>query len=163
MHKSLLKLAKMILNLAQVDTKEGKTLISEGALEIGSEVFVEDENGELAPAEDGEYNTEENVIVIADGKVAEIREIAKEENEPEQESEAEPIQEAEEPEAEPDERDNRIAELEAQVAELNNIIVEKDEEIGRLRAELEKSDVKPAEEQLKSQKPEKTKFQIHFV
>ena len=91
MHKSLLKLAKMILNLAQVDTKEGKTLISEGALEIGSEVFVEDENGELAPAEDGEYNTEENVIVIADGKVAEIREIAKEENEPEQESEAEPI------------------------------------------------------------------------
>mgnify|MGYP002508240050 FL=1 len=44
--------------------------------------------------------------------------------------------------------------MEAQIAELNNVIVEKDEEIGKLRKQLEESDAKPAEEQLKSQKTE---------
>ena len=51
-------------------------------------------------------------------------------------------------------KDEEIARLQAQIEELNAIIVEKDAEIGRLKAELEKSDSKPAEEQLKSQKPE---------
>jgi hypothetical protein len=43
-------------------------------LKEGDSVFVEDEEGNRTPAEDGEYVTEDNkTIVVVDGKVAEIR------------------------------------------------------------------------------------------
>ena len=172
MNSKLLKLARMVMNLSEVKTNKGE-LISETVIEVGSEVFVEDANDRLVPAPDGEYVTQDEVtIVVADGKVVEIRE--KEVVEApveEQPMEEQPVEEplAEEPEqpvdepAQPDEKDKRIAELETQIAELNQVIVEKDEEIGRLKAELEKSDSKPAEEQLKSQKAEtKSWFKPRF-
>ena len=74
MHKKLLKLAKMILNFEQTETDKG-ALIHEGELAVGVEVFKEDENGELVAAEDGEYIADDKVIVVAEGKVAEIREL----------------------------------------------------------------------------------------
>lgn len=143
----------MLLKLAEVSTDKG-VLISDDELAVGREVFIEDENGELVAAPDGEYTDEKGVIfVIAEGKVAEIREAepAPAQEQPAEEQLAEP-----EPEPEPDERDAEIARLQAQIEELNNIIAEKDEEIGKLKAELEKSDEIPAEEQLKSQQPEKS-------
>lgn len=68
----ILNLARMIAKFSEISTDKG-TLISDGELAVGVEVFVE-VDGELAPAEDGEY-TQENgdVIVVAEGKVAEIR------------------------------------------------------------------------------------------
>ena len=43
-------------------------------LKAGDEVYIEGENGSREPIADGEYRTEGNkVIVVADGKVAEIR------------------------------------------------------------------------------------------
>ena len=43
-------------------------------LKAGDEVFIRDEEGERRPAPDGEYTTEDGkVIVVVDGKVAEIR------------------------------------------------------------------------------------------
>ena len=170
MNSKLYKLAKLVLNLAEIETDKAK-LIIDGEIEIGKEVFIEDENAELVAPEDGEYVTEKQILIIADGKIAEINE--KEEQEPEQEPEQAPeeVEQEEEtpaeeqPEEAPaeDEKDKRIAELEAQVAELNQVIVEKDEEIGKLKAELEKSDAQPAEEELKSQKPEqKSWFKPRF-
>ena len=174
MNSKLYKLAKMVLNLAQIKTNKGE-LISETVIEVGSEVFIEDTNDMLVPAPDGEYVTQDEVtIVVADGKVVEIRE--KEPAEApveEQPMEEQPVEEplAEEPveeqpmddPAQPDERDKRIAELEAQIEELNQVIVEKDELIGELRKKLEESDAKPAEEQLKSQKTEhKTWFKARY-
>lgn len=159
MNSKLYKLAKMILHLSQIKTNKGE-LISETVIEVGSEVFIEDVNDMLVPAPDGEYVTQDEVtIVVADGKVVEIREKETEEAPVEEQPVEEPL--AEEPveeqpteEAEPDEKDKRIAELEAQIAELNQVIVEKDELIGELRKKLEETDSKPAEEQLKSQKIE---------
>lgn len=159
MNSKLYKLAKMILHLSQIKTNKGE-LISETVIEVGSEVFIEDVNDMLVPAPDGEYVTQDEVtIVVADGKVVEIREKETEEAPVEEQPVEEPL--AEEPveeqpteEAEPDEKDKRIAELEAQIAELNQVIVEKDELIGELRKKLEETDTKPAEEQLKSQKIE---------
>lgn len=157
MNSKLLKLARMVMNLSEVKTNKGE-LISETVIEVGSEVFIEDTNDMLVAAPDGEYVTQDEVtLVVADGKVVEIREKETEEQ-PVEEPVEEPL--AEEPEqpmdepAQPDERDAEIAKLQAQIEELNSIIAEKDEEIGRLKAELEKSDSKPAEEQLKSQKTE---------
>ena len=172
MNSKLLKLARMVMHLSEVKTNKGE-LISETVIEVGSEVFIEDANDMLVPAPDGEYVTQDEVtIVVADGKVVEIREKETEEQ-PTEEQPKQPVEEplAEEPveeqpmdePAQPDERDQRIAELEAQIAELNNIIVQKDELIGELRKKLEETDTKPAEEQLKSQKPEhKTWFKARY-
>ena len=166
MNSKLLKLARMVMNLSQIKTNKGE-LISETVIEVGSEVFIEDVNDMLVPAPDGEYVTQDEVtLVVADGKVVEIREKETEEQ-PTEELPKQPVEEplAEEPveEAEPDEKDAEIAKLQAQIEELNSIIAEKDEEIGRLKAELEKSDSQPAEEQLKSQKSEtKSWFKPRF-
>ena len=171
MNSKLLKLARMVMHLSEVKTNKGE-LISETVIEVGSEVFIEDANDMLVAAPDGEYVTQDEVtLVVADGKVVEIREKEQEEQ-PTEEQPKQPVEEplAEEPveeqpveEAEPDERDAEIAKLQAQIEELNSIIAEKDEEIGRLKAELEKSDSKPAEEQLKSQKTEtKSWFKPRF-
>lgn len=163
MNSKLYKLAKLVLQLAEMETDKG-LLISDAEIEVGREVFIEDENGELVAAPDGEYKESngDRVFVVVDGRVTEIREPEAEEPAPLPEPEPEPepeepleIQEEEEPEAEEpieDEKDKRIAELESQIEELNNIIAEKDEEIGKLKAELESSDSQPAEELLKSQK-----------
>ena len=174
MNSKLYKLAKMILNLAQIKTNKGE-LISETVIEVGSEVFIEDVNDMLVAAPDGEYVTQDEVtIVVADGKVAEIREKEQqeapvEEQPMDEQPTEEPLAEEQPVEEQPveeapveDERDKRIAELEAQIEELNNIIVSKDEEIGRLKAELEKSDAEPAEEQLKSQKVVKSIWKPRF-
>ena len=174
MNSKLYKLAKMILRLSEIKTNKGE-LISETVIEVGSEVFIEDANDMLVPAPDGEYVTQDEVtIVVADGKVAEIREKEVEEQPTEEQpTEEQPVEEplAEEPvEEQPteeapveDDKDKRIAELEAQIDELNQVIVEKDEEIGKLKAELEKSDSRSAEEMLKSQKTEhKTWFKSRY-
>ena len=168
MNKNLLKLAKMVLSLAEVETDKAK-LIIEGEPEVGKEVFIEDENGELVAPEDGEYEAETQILVIAEGKIAEVRdkepeggEAPAEESQPEEAPAEAPVESAqaeegeqpaeEAPESDP--KDEEIAKLQAQIEELNNIIVEKDAEIGKLKAELEKSDAEPAEEALKSQKTE---------
>ena len=171
MNSKLLKLARMVMNLAEIKTNKGE-VISETVIEVGSEVFIEDANDMLVPAPDGEYVTQDEVtIVVADGKVVEIREKEPVEEQPVEEQPKQPVEEplAEEPEQSTeeapaeDEKDAEIAKLQAQIEELNNIIAEKDEEIGRLKAELEKSDAEPAEEQLKSQKTEtKSWFKPRF-
>ena len=167
MNSKLLKLARMVMNLSQIKTNKGE-LISETVIEVGSEVFIEDVNDMLVAAPDGEYVTQDEVtIVVADGKVVEIREKETEEQ-PTEEQPKQPVEEplAEEPVEEApteDDKDKRIAELETQIAELNQVIVEKDELIGELRKKLEESDAKPAEEQLKSQKSErKTWFKARY-
>ena len=172
MNSKLLKLARMVMNLSEVKTNKGE-LISETVIEVGSEVFVEDANDMLVPAPDGEYVTQDEVtIVVADGRIVEIREKETEEAPVEEQPVEEPVEEplAEQPVEEApveeapveDDKDKRIAELEAQIEELNQVIVEKDEEIGKLKSELEKSDSRPAEEQLKSQKTVKPIWKPRF-
>ena len=80
----LVKLAKMLMALGQTETDKG-TLIYEGELAVGVEVFVESEEGALLPAEDGEYAFEDKILVVEDGKIAEIREVQEPEPEPEPE------------------------------------------------------------------------------
>lgn len=156
MNKKLLKLAKMVLALAETATDKA-ILIHEGELAVGLEVFVEDENGELQPAEDGEYETENQIIVVAEGKVAEIRD--KEAQEPEPEPEPEP-----DPENLDEEEEARIAELEAELEAKNAELEEKDARIAELEAELEdlkakleESDARSAEEELKMNKQNQPK------
>lgn len=79
-------------------SEEGQQIIwnEDGDIAEGYEVFMEqeDENGELqyVPVPDGEYKIEDKVIVVAEGKVSEIRV----EEAPAEEPAAEPAQMEEE-------------------------------------------------------------------
>lgn len=65
--------------LASVATDKGE-LLYEGELAVGTEVFVADEEGNQVVAPDGEYTLEDGkVVVVAEGKVAEIIEVSVEE------------------------------------------------------------------------------------
>lgn len=97
--------------------------------------IITDEDGNTAPAEDGEYRTEDGkTIIVENGQVAEIRdpeaEVAPQGDEPQEAAEEEAAPEAAEPEAPAaeDELDykalyeqalERIAELEAALAKAN--------------------------------------------
>lgn len=71
----------MLLSLSQTETDKG-TLIAETEIEVGVEVFIEDENGEMVAAPDGDYTTDDKVITVVDGKVTEIKDKEKEVTEP---------------------------------------------------------------------------------
>lgn len=141
----MLRLAKMIMKFAEVETDKG-ALIYEGELAEGVEVFIEIE-GELTPAPDGDYRADDQIITVAEGKVTKLEIVETEE------PEAEPVKNAEET---PEEVDPRIAELETKITELEAIIAERDAHIAELEAQLVEKDeqlqmsvAKPAHKEVK--------------
>ena len=128
--KFMLKLARMVMKFAEVETDKG-LLTYEGELVVGNEVFIE-KDGELIPAEDGEYVAEDKTIVVKDGKIAEI--VMKEDEQPVP-IEGEDVENPTDNTIKEDEKDVKIAELEA-------VIVEKDKEIESLKAEIEEMKTK---------------------
>lgn len=74
LNKNLFKLARLLKLLSEVSTNQGM-LVSEGEIEVGTEVFVYDEEGNAIPAPEGEYIVDggEMTIVVVDGIVSEIR------------------------------------------------------------------------------------------
>ena len=159
MNSKLLKLARIILKFATTMVGEIEW-IHDGPLAVGVEVYTEDENGELIPVADGEYETENMKIVVKDGKIDEITEINKEPQEPQEPQEptqttepmaAEPTTEPQEPTTEPqsDEKDAKIAELTNKIAELNTkiaVLVEEIDNKNDLIEELQEKLVKPLEQ-----------------
>lgn len=127
-----LKLMKFLLKFAEVETDKG-LLTYEGELVVGNEVFIE-KDGELIPAEDGEYVAEDKTIVVKDGKIAEIVEVNNEDMQPAPEEEV-MVENPTDNTIKEDEKDVKIAELEA-------VIVEKDKEIESLKAEIEEMKTK---------------------
>ena len=132
-----LKLAKLLLKFAEVETDKG-LLTYEGELEVGNEVFIE-KDGELIPAEDGEYVAGDKTITVKDGKIAEIVEVEVEVEQPapteEVMIEGEDVENPVDNTIKEDEKDVKIAELEA-------VIAEKDKEIESLKAEIEEMKTK---------------------
>ena len=129
-----LKLARMLMKFAEVETDKG-LLTYEGELVVGNEVFIE-KDGELIPAEDGEYVAEDKTIIVKDGKIAEV-EIEVEQPTPEEGVmiEGEDVENPTDNTIKEDEKDVKIAELEA-------VIAEKDKEIESLKAEIEEMKTK---------------------
>ena len=105
-------------NLASVAT-DGGELSYEGELEVGTEVFVIDEEGNKTPAQDGDYKAEDGkTIKVADGKVAEIvEETAEESTEDAKDETAEQMETLSKENAE---LKAQVAELQKQVQELKN-------------------------------------------
>lgn len=124
----------------------------EGDLEVGMAVHGVDEEGNIFNLEDGEYRADDGTVyVIAEGKVAEIREPDGEteseptgddvqpEEETQEEVNAEDAPEEAPAEAEEDPRDEQIRNLEAEVARLER-------ENGELRERIAELEDKPAAE-----------------
>ena len=130
--KFMLKLARMVMKFAEVETDKG-LLTYEGELEVGNEVFIE-KDGELIPAEDGEYVAGDKTITVKDGKITEIVEVEKEVEQlvP---IEGEDVENPTDNTIKEDEKDVKIAELE-------EVIAEKDKEIESLKAEIEEMKTK---------------------
>lgn len=85
----IIKLMKMLAKFAEVVTDKA-TLIYDGELVEGVDVSVENEAGEIVPAEDGEYKTETQVITVEGGKVTKIEDIEVEEEPTEEPTTEEP-------------------------------------------------------------------------
>ena len=151
-NSKLLKLARLVLKFMTTMVGEVEW-VHEGNLSVGTEVYTEDENGELIPVADGEYETETMKIVVKDGKIEEITEINKEPQEPQEPTQTtEPMaQEPQEPttEPQPDEKDAKITELTNKIAELETkiaVLVEEIDNKNDLIEELQEKLVKPVEQ-----------------
>lgn len=134
----LFKLAHILMKFAEVATDKG-VLVAESDLEIGVEVQLVNAEGDIVPAEDGDYLTETDTIKVEGGKVVDIQPIEQPE---------EPAEElAEEPIEEPIEQPNdELAELQAKIDELTQEVADRDARIAELEAEVEQLKNKPVEE-----------------
>ncbi len=145
----LFKLSKMLVKLSETKTDKG-VLIAGDELVVGVEVFIDTE-GELTPAEDGEYLTEDSKIVVKDGKVEDIQMIEDVKEEVKEEVKNEEIVEEvlEEPVApQEDEKDAKIKELETLLEEKEKLVKELEEKVKELEDKL----AEPAEQSVKMSK-----------
>lgn len=131
----LLKLKQALMSFEEVITDKG-TLVVDGELAVGTEVYVGDE-----VAADGEYTLEDGrIVVVTEGKISEIKE-KEPEQEPEPTNDPEPVQQEGEPTQDPDpepepQENEKVAELEAKIQELENVIIEKDAKIQELEDKI---------------------------
>jgi len=139
--KIMAEVTKRIANVEFASTSTDKGVIfSEGEIEIGADVFGLDENGERVALEDGEYIRENDVIVVAGGKITEIREIEA----PAEESTEESGDEGEHPAPVEGEEEQPEASEEAPAPETEEQPEEQPEEVAEEVAE--ESDEQPADD-----------------
>lgn len=144
MNLNVMKLFRSLMKLGKVETDNGVLIYEGDVLTEGTEVFIEDENGNIVPAPDGQYGD----YKVVDGKIAPAEVV-----EPEAKPESEEVMQEEvivEPEPEVKESDDdkyeeRISALESKVAELEGKVAE----LISAKEELEFSQLKPAEKEIK--------------
>ena len=166
--KVMLK-ALLDLKMSEVITDKATLIYDADILEEGVEVFVQDpENADkVIPAEDGEYTIEEEkkIVVVKDGKVAEIKEMEQAEETTETTEttdttevvEAEVITEtpAEDPIAEEvteeTEDDKRLSEILDTVTELANRLSALEGKLTEMEERLSKVEGQPAAEPIEDE------------
>ena len=144
MNLNVMKLFRSLMKLGKVETDNGVLIYEGDVLEVGTEVFIEDENGNIVPAPDGQYGD----YKVVDDKIAPAEVV-----EPEAKPESEEVMQEEvivEPEPEVKESDDdkyeeRISALESKIAELEGKVAE----LISAKEEFEFSQLKPAEKEIK--------------
>ena len=144
--KVKLTLQKLLLQFGEMSTDKGLLEYTGEELVVGAEVFIDGN-----PAPDGEYKiAEDKVIVVADGKVAEIKEPAPK---PEPEPAPEVPVEAEE--------DNLVMVIEPLVNEINAVKAELEavkSRLAEIESKLQEDAAKPADEVFSTQNGTKSNF-----
>lgn len=161
---NIIKLSKQLSKFVSIPYADGN-LICDGELEVGKELFIEDANGELSPAA-GEYETDDKIIRVENGIISEILE--KEESADTEESagteeqkqnlEDETKSESKDNASVDEDKDKKIAELEAKVAELEAKIAELTSSMNFVKEEL----AKPVENFSSSKKNQKPLFKTYW-
>lgn len=146
--KVKLTLQKLLLQFGEVSTDKGLLEYTGEELVVGAEVFIDGN-----PAPDGEYKiAEDKVIVVADGKVAEIKEPAPEPQEPEPAPEV-PVEAATE--------EDLVAVIEPLVNEINAVKAELEavkSRLAEIESKLQEDAAKPADEVFSTQNGTKSNF-----
>ena len=147
--KVKLTLQKLLLQFGEVSTDKGLLEYTGEELVVGAEVFIDGN-----PAPDGEYKiAEDKVIVVADGKVAEIKEPAPEPEPQEPEPAPEvPVEAAEE---------DLVAVIEPLVNEINAVKAELEavkSRLAEIESKLQEDAAKPADEVFSTQNGTKSNF-----
>lgn len=164
--KVMLK-ALLDLKMSEVITDKATLIYDADILEEGVEVFVQDpENADkVIPAEDGEYTIEEEkkIVVVKDGKVAEVKEMEQAEETTEETTdtteviEAEVVAEtpAEDPIAEEvieeTEDNKRLVEILNTVTELTNRLSALEGKLTEMEERLSKVEGQPAAEPIEDE------------
>ena len=142
--KVKLTLQKLLLQFGEMSTDKGLLEYTGEELVVGAEVFIDGN-----PAPDGEYKiAEDKVIVVADGKVAEIKEPAPK---PEPAPEV-PVEAAEE---------DLVAVIEPLVNEINAVKAELEavkSRLAEIESKLQEDAAKPADEVFSTQNGTKSNF-----
>jgi predicted RNase H-like nuclease (RuvC/YqgF family) len=160
MNQKLYKLFKMLAKFETVSTVDNLTLELPNGLNVDSEVFVENEEGELVPIQDGEYQIGDVTIVVVGGIIAEIKQT--DINEPIEEPTEEPeTLETEEPTTEEPET-NEVEKLKQKVAELEEENTQLKAKIADLEAKLSEPIEEPIEDVFKAVEP-KNEPKIDFT
>ena len=145
--KVKLTLQKLLLQFGEVSTDKGLLEYTGEELVVGAEVFIDGN-----PAPDGEYKiAEDKVIVVADGKVAEIKEPAPE-PEPEPAPEV-PVEAATE--------EDLVTVIEPLVNEINAVKAELEavkSRLAEIESKLQEDAAKPADEVFSTQNGTKSNF-----
>lgn len=145
MRVKLLKLAKLLHTFEMITTDKGN-LISENEVIVGTEVFIENAEGELEPAPSGEYTSKDNIYIVESGKVIEIKIL----NVEEPIETTEPIEQTEEfTEVEEVVETIETPTVEEVVEVAEEVVDEKEKIIEELKAEIER--LKAENEELKKQ------------
>lgn len=138
--KVKLTLQKLLLQFGEMSTDKGLLEYTGEELVVGAEVFIDGN-----PAPDGEYKiAEDKVIVVADGKVAEIKEPA-----PAPEPEPEPA-----PEVPVEAEEDLVAVIEPLVNEINAVKAELEavkSRLAEIESKLQEDAAKPADEVFSTQ------------
>ena len=147
--KVKLTLQKLLLQFGEVSTDKGLLEYTGEELVVGAEVFIDGN-----PAPDGEYKiAEDKVIVVADGKVAEIKEPAPEpEPEPAPETPEVPVEAAEE---------DLVKVIEPLVNEINAVKAELEavkSRLAEIESKLQEDAAKPADEVFSTQNGNRSNF-----
>lgn len=158
---NIIKLSKQLSKFVSIPYADGN-LICDGELEVGKELFIEDANGNLSPAE-GEYETDDKIIRVEKGIISEIIEKEEEKEsagteEEEQNFEDETKSESKDNGSVDEDKDKKIAELEAKVAELEAKIAELTSSMNFVKEEL----AKPVENFSSSKKNQKPLFKTYW-
>ena len=138
--KVKLTLQKLLLQFGEMSTDKGLLEYTGEELVVGAEVFIDGN-----PAPDGEYKIAgDKVIVVADGKVAEIKE-------PAPKPEPEPAPEA--PQVPVEAEEDLVAVIEPLVNEINAVKAELEavkSRLAEIESKLQEDAAKPAEEEFKT-------------
>lgn len=151
-----LALARLLKLYKEVETDKAVLVAEADDMEIGVEVFITTEDGDVIPAPDGEYKTDDIIYTVVGGTITAVVAI---EPSLEMEEDVRPVEvekdvKIAELEAIIAEKDARIAELEAAIVERDNQIVElteKNTELEAIITELEGKIPESAEEKFEKQ------------